>query len=513
MEVNMILKKFDFISLILSLLFIVFVTGHLYAEIVFDGTINPQMSGLMYEGHMEISADMGKQMGQNLFHSFQTFNINQDEIANFSGPDSINNIITRVTGGESSWINGTLNVSIPEANFYLLNPSGFMFGPKASLNLSGSFHVSSADYLSFEDGKFFSEPLEMDVLSTSAPQSFGFLDNDIGKISIEGKDIYTQNESNETQAGIHLSEGQTFSIIGGDIHIQRDAFYQDTNDSIVNVPSGNINLVSVESSGEITLTESGIHKEDDLTSGDITLYNNASIDVSGECAGNIFILADKFEMTNSSISANTFGDNDGGNISIQAKQIYLNKDSSITSHAEGQVKGSDIDLNADHIHFESPNNISSNLPIHLNNTNTSGDIQINSNAIVLIEKGTIESGSIESKAGNITIEGGTIEMVKNHSESGLIIINPVEFIHFDERIISPTSISNLQGNLFFLNVQRSYNFRAASVQYHSFFPTYSSDYENLNANDRLSFIDIEQNQLISYTEFDTFGFNHRNFVK
>lgn len=46
-----------------------------------------------------------------------------------------------------SRIDGTLCSEIDGADLYLLNPAGVMFGQNASLELSGSFRVSTGDYL------------------------------------------------------------------------------------------------------------------------------------------------------------------------------------------------------------------------------------------------------------------------------------------------------------------------------------------------------------------------------
>ena len=90
--------------------------------------------------------------GPNLFHSFDRFSVGTGDTARFSGPAGIVNILSRVTGGQQSVIDGRLQSTMPGANLYLLNPSGVLFGPNATLDLSGSLHVSTADYLRLADG-------------------------------------------------------------------------------------------------------------------------------------------------------------------------------------------------------------------------------------------------------------------------------------------------------------------------------------------------------------------------
>ena len=81
-----------------------------------------------------ITPELGEQRGSNLFHSFARFGIGQDETATFTGPDpidgpqSVSNVISRVTGGDPSEIDGTLRSTIPGADLWLLNPKGAIFG-------------------------------------------------------------------------------------------------------------------------------------------------------------------------------------------------------------------------------------------------------------------------------------------------------------------------------------------------------------------------------------------------
>jgi len=123
------------------------------AQITLDGSLGPR--GALRGPNYIISDSVGQLRGPNLFHSFGQLNLSQGESATFTGPNTITNILSRVTGGSPSSIDGTIRSQIPGANLYLLNPAGVMFGPNASLDVRGSFHVSTADYLRLADGARF----------------------------------------------------------------------------------------------------------------------------------------------------------------------------------------------------------------------------------------------------------------------------------------------------------------------------------------------------------------------
>jgi filamentous hemagglutinin family protein len=124
------------------------------AQVSLDGSLGPQ--GPLPGPDYQIGAEVGQVQGSNLFHSFDQFSVPTGGSATFTGPGSIANIIGRVTGGQRSFIDGMLRSTIPGAHLYLLNPSGVLFGPNASLQVGGSFHVSTADFLRLADGATFS---------------------------------------------------------------------------------------------------------------------------------------------------------------------------------------------------------------------------------------------------------------------------------------------------------------------------------------------------------------------
>ena len=104
----------------------------------------------------------GTTAGSNLFHSFDAFSVGAVETARFQTinlvPDAaVGNVLGRVTGGTPSNILGAINSATyyPNANLFLMNPAGFLFGPNATVNVGGMVAFTSADYLKLtNDARF-----------------------------------------------------------------------------------------------------------------------------------------------------------------------------------------------------------------------------------------------------------------------------------------------------------------------------------------------------------------------
>ncbi|QIK38318.1 filamentous hemagglutinin N-terminal domain-containing protein [Caldichromatium japonicum] len=67
------------------------------AQILTDGAVGPmvELSGR----EMTVGAELGTVRGANLFHSFSRLDIGEGQRATFTGPEHIQNVIGRVTGG------------------------------------------------------------------------------------------------------------------------------------------------------------------------------------------------------------------------------------------------------------------------------------------------------------------------------------------------------------------------------------------------------------------------------
>ncbi|MDM8522047.1 CHAT domain-containing protein [Desulfococcaceae bacterium HSG8] len=376
---------------IITLLVFIITAVSAHAQVVPDGTMGPPRP--LNGPDFDIRAEYGHQAGANLFHSFSQFNINTDESATFSGPASVKNIISRVTGGNSSWIDGTLRSAIDGADMYLLNPAGVMFGPNASLDLSGSFHASTADYLRMgENERFYTEPLEGNVLSASAPAAFGFLapsdEKGVAPISLD-----------ETEFSVN--DGKTISLIGGDITIKNGD---------IAAPGGRINLASVASAGEAIPIESDLDISSFEKLGDVTLSDESNIDLSltGIPNGDIFIRGGQFAADESVIRTRNWGDEKGGVIDIRANDLSFTNttlDSSCFSYEE-TGRGGDIVLKAsDSIRFTN-----AIIRADAHETGDGSDVFIKAHDISLTDSKIYVETYEDGNSGTLTIEGGYVSL-------------------------------------------------------------------------------------------------------
>ena len=310
-----------------------FLLSWVHGEISTDGSVGlPADILTSTDGVYTINQSLGQlsENGDNLFHSFLRFGLDAGEIALFTGDDTIKNVISRVTGGERSNIDGIIRSTVGKADFYFINPAGVLFGPNAQLDLQGAFHVSTADYVRLGDNDlFYSKPLKGEVLSTAAPAAFGFLDDSVGTITVNG-------------AALELSEGETLSLVGGDIEVNSGAE--------LNTTGGQVNLISVASAGEASFASSAsdldISSLSDL--GAIAVKEISTIGVSGPTGGRVFIRGGQVVVEDSHVYAQTFdnGDGQGAGIDIVASEQFELIRSLIDTRAFGDRKAGDISVGA-----------------------------------------------------------------------------------------------------------------------------------------------------------------------
>lgn len=404
-------------------------------------TVTPQAGGVY-----DITGGTRPGNGPNLFHSFGTFNVGAGNVANFRNDSLLptSNILGRVTGElgtapQVSNVFGTIRTTeFGNANLFLINPAGWVFGPTASLDVGGSFHVSTAHYVRFADGaQFFADTAQASVLTSAAPTAFGFL-GPTGSISMA---------TDATGAPVSLSvpSGQTLSVVGGDVQLRG---------ATLTAPSGRIQVGSFASAGEasidglngvfsslghIQISSSTLSAADVdgvngggtvlLRGGDININNFSLIDTSGTetfdangnflstSGGSVVIRGGQLVIDNSTITSNTFGDTNAGAIDLSLTQgIQISNGSSIGTIASadfgfGLGQGGGVRLAAPQVNIDG-----SSVQTTTFGEGPAGNVSVQAATLALTAGGNIGSNtSGNGRGGDVNISATQSAVVSGSS--------------------------------------------------------------------------------------------------
>ncbi|MGI9331643.1 MAG: filamentous hemagglutinin N-terminal domain-containing protein, partial [Gammaproteobacteria bacterium] len=319
-----------------------------YTQIVRDGTIGPDVSVQPSGPHFQIPESHGAIAGSNLFHSFEDFNIRAGESATFSssGQTALSNVISRVSGGNQSIIDGLLRSTIPNADVFLLNPRGIVFGEGARLEVDGAFRASTASSLEFTGGESFDVNAPRPILNFSSPTSFGFLGEAGGPIEINGSTLINpkglefaarrirvernatlgSTTGNASAGGLSLSASESVSVADSAL-ITVTLLADDAGDIRLEAP-----VVSIEQGGVLFTEALGAG-----AGGDITI-------VASERA--LFFGTEDGSGLGSLLGSRTFSDGEGGSIAIVAPLVSLNDGTLFQVDTFASGRGGDISITA-----------------------------------------------------------------------------------------------------------------------------------------------------------------------
>lgn len=379
-----------------------------------DGTLPTPTKVNNFQNRIhEITGGTRPQNASNLFHSLKEFSIQSGDTARFVHDAGIKNILTRVTGGSASNINGTIQtwidgVSPSPANLFLINPQGIIFGKDAILDIGGSFIGSTADNINFADGTEFSavnlstQPL----LTISIPIGLQFGSNSSGAININGSgnnikvnpdfSINTNNRpsglnyksinQNTNQNTNQNSNNQILALVGKEIILDGGN---------ITFPSGNIELWSVNK-GEISLANNNnkfnLKANQGIEYSNINLINAASIDTSGNSGGSIQIKGSNISLEDGSvILSDTLANGSRGEVNISASESLL-------------VKGFVLNPN---------NQVFSSIlaDVASRASGNGGKINLETKNLLIEDGGQISSGTFGSgNAGELNVKAENIQM-------------------------------------------------------------------------------------------------------
>jgi filamentous hemagglutinin family protein len=351
---------------------------------VADNSLGTQVSGA--NNNFIITGGLNR--GQNLFHSFQDFSVPTGGAATFLNPVGNRSIITRVTGGNFSDINGLVNTQ--GANFFLINPNGIVFGTNAQLNVGQTFVGSTANGIDLVDG---------------GGRAVNFGTNQSGDaqlLTINPNALFNVSGLNMGGGNGQISNFGTLQTVNPSQYIGLFGGNVTLNGGKIIAPGGRVDLGGLTSVGTVKANDQGlIFNRNNLVLGNVAITNNSLIDITPILApsqvitfsndissGGIKIDARELKITNSQISSNTFDNNTAGNIILTGRG-----DITIASSA-----------------------ISSNT---FSEQGRAGQIVINTNGKLLLDRSSITSAA----SGNaILIDVLTLDM-KNTSQIGSILLS------------------------------------------------------------------------------------------
>lgn len=308
------------LGMILSVSHLLWISATAHAQIIPDGTLGDEGSRVLEDfpaPGIDI-IDQGAQRGNNLFHSFEVFNINTDQSAYFLPPTSIENIFSRVTGNSPSSILGTLGV-LGDANLFFLNPNGILFGPNARLDVRGSFLGTTANSFIFSNSfEFSARNPSSSLLSINVPIGLQYGAEPAGTIRTEGT--------------LAVNPGRSLSLVGGEINSSGAAFV---------APGGQVQLTSISGSGVVDLRANGrIRVPANLARSNISLLNRSFIFAEG---GHISLTGRRIAVENRSIiAASTTNEFPESSLAIDASELLQVRNSFLTTIGDEGADGGDI---------------------------------------------------------------------------------------------------------------------------------------------------------------------------
>ena len=445
------------------------------AQLVPDNTLGKENSVVTPVNSLQKQIDGGAIRGSNLFHSFQEFNVDSGGRVYFSNPSAIENILTRVTGGNPSAILGRLGVQ-GNANLFLINPSGIIFGENASLDISGSFTATTAESFRFPDGSEFSavNPGAKPLLKISVNPGVQYPAKVIGDISSGGK-LTVGKDLNLVGNNLNLT-GELGA--GGNLSLQAEnnlTIRDNINNPFIASAGGSLLLQGNQSIDIFALNhpDSGLFSGKDLllrstnpVLGDAHYFSGGSFKIE-QLNGNLGDLEspnDPIIRASGDVSFDSYRGNSlhilaGGSVNITGDVTITGADSengleetvTLSNGESLEVNGktqATLDIRAGTTGF-GISGITGDANLQPNQPNTGGigsssDIVLGGNITVEEENGLVlitnqYSPDVSLSGGNIQIQGN-INTSSNSGNAGEIIVDALGNLEISSEIQANSSI-------------------------------------------------------------------------
>ncbi|KYC39759.1 hypothetical protein WA1_29840 [Scytonema hofmannii PCC 7110] len=393
------------------------------AQLATDTTLGNESSivtpNVVINGLPSDRIDGGAIRGVNLFHSFSEFNVGEGRGVYFSHQPGTENILSQITGNNPSNILGTLGVTGGNANLFLINPNGIIFGTNASLDVKGSFVATTANGIQFDNLGFFSatNPEAPSLLLTINPRALFF--NQINQNAvIQNNSIAPAgiDPAGFNALGLRVPDGKSLLLVGGNVTMDGGK---------LSAYGGRVELGGLAAPGNITLSINGdsqsLRFPENVTRADVLLSDRSAINVEGSGSGNITINARNVELLKESALFAGIGEGLGtpetvaGDITLNATgEIKVAGRSRIANFVFSGAKGNGGNITIDAGSLSLPDN--AQLTAVTFGQGNAGNVTVRAKGAVSLVEGdilsTVEAGGV-GKSGNIDINAASLSLINS----------------------------------------------------------------------------------------------------
>jgi len=244
-----------------------------------------------------------------------------------------------------------------------------VFGPNASVDVGGSFHASSADYLRMKDGaRFQATNPDASTLSAAPPEAFGFLSANPQPVMVNGSNL-------------QVTPRNTLGLVGGPVTISNGTLY---------APGGTVNIASAAGPGEVPVDPRAGPPATVARSGSVQVASKSSLLASGEnggTGGSVFIRAGDLSVSASDIGADNNGSGPGGVLSLHGdRTVAISNGATVRADANGAGRGADASIG----------------------TTAGGTVTLDAATVRTVAFAAGDSGTVAINTGALTLRNGAV---------------------------------------------------------------------------------------------------------